>query len=703
MNVWEKRLKAKRFFVLVLTLLLSINSTLVFIGSRTSANIVLNEDFSDLSDWNLIFGSWTASNGIIQGGNSSGAAVGWIGDKEWSNYIVTVNVRILSSSDEASVIVRYSDLDSYYLLSLGASGFKYSITKIESGVDTLLASFGSAGEIEVNRWYVLAAQVICGTLVMFVDGQEVLQVQDESLSAGAVGLVTWNGYMEAKDLIVQSLGWYKVYNNTQGGTHNELANDIIQTNDGGFAIAGQRRYYYGGNGPTRPTDSFLLLKTDANGNALWNYTYPAGAHSGASKIIGTIDGGFALLGHNYPSIIKIGDEYQELGETPMLIKTDSEGKQLWQQVYSPLNYSGGLWTPRILSSIVETGDGGYVMVGTIYSNLTSVSSMYDFWLVKTDSTGVMLWYKMYGNINYDEQGSTIIETSDGGLAFAGCTNSSGSKDFILIKTDSFGNVLWERTYGGMSDEVATSLIQLQDGGYALCGGNLFVRTDANGIVISEKTFNGNIKSMTETIDGNLFLNGNVFSGSWIAEISVTGEIKLTKTLPHFWSSTRFIQTVDLGYATVNAMSVGEGYFSDLGDITLVKFSSDFMEDPTGKIAAPETTATPTPTPTPSPSPSISPTPTASPTPSPSPSQILTATPTPSPTSTAAPTQSPTSTPTANPTLSPTTKPTGPPTPTTQPTSTPTVPELSTLIAITALIIAGSIAAIITLRKRKNIT
>jgi hypothetical protein len=117
----------------------------------------------------------------------------------------------------------------------------------------------------------------------------------------------------------------------------------------------------------------------------------------------------------------------------------------------------------------------------------------DFWLIKTDAAGKMQWNQTYGGPNGD-YGFSLVATSDGGYAVAGSTYSFGAGKFDswLVKTDAAGNMEWNRTYGGAGSDIAASLGETLDGGYALAGytyligaGNSdlwLVKTDEQGVI-----------------------------------------------------------------------------------------------------------------------------------------------------------------------------------------------------------------------------
>ena len=123
----------------------------------------------------------------------------------------------------------------------------------------------------------------------------------------------------------------------------------------------------------------------------------------------------------------------------------------------------------IAYSVVQTTDGGYALAG--YTGIVNLRG--DFWLVKTDSAGKMLWNRQYGG-SYEEFGAySLVQLSDGGYALAGglglAEPMNAVRDFLLVRADSSGAQLWNRTYGGSSDDYATSMVKTNDGAYVLIG------------------------------------------------------------------------------------------------------------------------------------------------------------------------------------------------------------------------------------------
>lgn len=115
---------------------------------------------------------------------------------------------------------------------------------------------------------------------------------------------------------------------------------------------------------------------------------------------------------------------------------------LWSRTY-------GGDEDEVAADVIQTSDGGFLLTGYTFS---FGSDPEDLWVVKTDSNGDSIWSKTYGGEEH-EAGSAIISTSDGGYAIAGHTmsNSAGLWDLWLLKIDSLGDSIWSVRYGGSAE------------------------------------------------------------------------------------------------------------------------------------------------------------------------------------------------------------------------------------------------------------
>jgi hypothetical protein len=238
----------------------------------------------------------------------------------------------------------------------------------------------------------------------------------------------------------------------------------------------------------------------------WSQTYIGAGSGGANSMVQADDGGYVLAGS---MDVSTGNGVIT-GRNVWLIKTDSIGNILWDQTYP------GALSFTDPNSIVKTSNGGYLVAcGTSIAD----GWPYEPWIIKIDSNGNLLWNKTYGGIENDAAVSAI-QTADGGYAVIGTTNPS-SKAW-LVKTDSNGNRLWNKTYGGDYLNGVDSIVQTIDGGYTIAGssspsGNIaeswLFRTDSNGTMLWSKTYadatSATPNKLIQTTDGGYALAGSV--------------------------------------------------------------------------------------------------------------------------------------------------------------------------------------------------
>ncbi|MFA5365551.1 MAG: hypothetical protein WC325_10275 [Candidatus Bathyarchaeia archaeon] len=237
------------------------------------------------------------------------------------------------------------------------------------------------------------------------------------------------------------------WNQTYGGTGQDPAAALIQTTDGGYALAGTTNSYGAGG------NDYWLVKTDKNGNVEWNQTYGGAKVDEAVALAQTADKGYALGG--YTNSYGAGDwDY-------WLVKTYENGTVEWTQTY------GGIAQDKT-TDMIQTKDGGYALIGTSIS--FTDGTHWDMWVVKTDKNGNTQWNQTYGGTK-DELAGDIIQTSDQGYALTGSTYSygSGEVDFWLVKTDKNGNMQHNWAFGGTKIDEVTSVIQATDESYVMVG------------------------------------------------------------------------------------------------------------------------------------------------------------------------------------------------------------------------------------------
>jgi hypothetical protein len=218
----------------------------------------------------------------------------------------------------------------------------------------------------------------------------------------------------------------------------------------------------------------------------------------------------------------------------------------------------------------QTSDGGFVIVGSVYGGGAGLSDVY---LVKTDSTGALLWTKKYGGQFWDD-GTSVQQTTDGGYIIAGLSDSFSpdtSNDVYLIRTDSFGDTLWTKTFGLTGDQRAYSVQQTIDGGYIIAGGYL-IKTDVNGVITWSKSYSGTLGffSVQQTADSGYIITGGATGvGSsldvYLMKTGVSGTPLWSKTFGGNSTDRGYSvrQTTDGGYIITGATEINNPAYSDV--------------------------------------------------------------------------------------------------------------------------------------------
>jgi hypothetical protein len=369
-----------------------------------------------------------------------------------------------------------------------------------ASADGVISKAVSASVSEANLWaatYGNNGDDLLNAILQTNDGGYIAAGYKFSLSEGnAMWLIKFdpNG----------GIAWEKTY----AGMASTNSSSIQQTNDGGYIVAGGRVLRLDENGtiiwqkeyvPTISITSIqgtvdggyivsggfydvtgyfitAFLKLDSGGGISWYKTFDIGLHTNPGLIHQTSDGGF----------IAIGDVISSLSDGSLdawILKLDSNGDITWQKTF------GYPSTGVNLFSIEQTTDGGYVATGWIGF------PAYDAWLLKLNANGSTAWQKSYGSSGYVYGAWSVQQTNDAGYIVSGTISQFGS-DFRgawILKTDTDGNINWQKSYGTNSDWGLDSIQQTSDGGYIAVGAQ-------NRSYVG--TFSRDVDALVLKLDGN---------------------------------------------------------------------------------------------------------------------------------------------------------------------------------------------------------
>lgn len=332
-----------------------------------------------------------------------------------------------------------------------------------------------------------------------------------------------------------------LWSNTYGGSDDDVGEKVIQTNDGGFIIAG---YSKSDNGDASNNEGFhdnWIIRLTANGDILWEKSFGFSGHDHAYSVLQTTDGGFFMTG--FLDVTASGGEGNNRSNNALhgigefwCHKLDQDGNIEWRR------YFGGSSNDRSYDAI-QANDGGYVITGFSESNdfdITNSKGSYDYWVIKLNNNGDLLWEKSLGGTEID-QSRAIVKTNDNNYIVAGNSfstdgdNSSnyGSSDFLLVKIDDDGETLWSKNYGGTDFDYATSIKKSSNGfivsGYSKSSDNQLtsnygdndfwvLKINYEGGLLWQKNFGGSKLDFAfdaiETLEGNIIIVGETESNDF---------------------------------------------------------------------------------------------------------------------------------------------------------------------------------------------
>jgi hypothetical protein len=352
-----------------------------------------------------------------------------------------------------------------------------------------------------------------------------------------------------------------LWDRTFGGSGDDLAHSVRQTTDEGFIIVGQTASFGAGS------DDVWLIKTDTEGNHQWDRTFGDTRGDAGLDVLQTGDGGYVVTGYV--------DSYEPYPSVLWLIKTDAEGNVLWDRKFGGggseygqsiieahdggyviavpgmgliKTDSNGIMQRRLTSasysSVKQTSDGGYIATGCIPAQ--SADSL-DVRLTKFYPDFVEQWTRSFDGINYgssEDYGKSVEQTSDGGYIIAAETTGFGERgrEGWLIKTDSDGEMEWDRRIGGAGDDYVSQMINLSDNHYIIAGttesygegGDAWLLKVARVQWDKPIYARGWVYSVDQASDGGYILTGctwqDPYYDVWLAKTDANGTVEWNRSL-----------------------------------------------------------------------------------------------------------------------------------------------------------------------------
>ncbi|AKA35073.1 hypothetical protein [Flagellimonas lutaonensis] len=398
------------------------------------------------------------------------------------------------------------------------------------------------------------------------------------------------------------LAWMKNF----GGSGEDTAQAVVKTSDGGYAILGYTNSTDGDiMNKSLAVNDYWLLKLDADGNLLWSKTYGGSKDDRGQSVIETGDGGFAIVGY---AMSDDGDGSNNEGfHDNWILRLDATGNILWEKSFGFSGHDHSY-------DVVQTADGGFFFAGFLDVTQSGGEGNFgkggyltrhgvgEFWGTKLDAQGNLQWRRYFGGTNNDRAYGVVV-AHDGGFVMAGASESDdfditdpkGSYDFWVVKVDKNGTLVWQRSLGGSGIDIARDITKTADGGYMVVGHTFsvdadvsknngesdvwLVKLDDNGNMLWQKTFGGSefdaAESISPTIDGGFLIAGNAKSNDGhLSENNGENDLWLMKTDGNgnlVWQQTYGGSGLDYGFAALenedgSIVLVGETQSADIPEI-----------------------------------------------------------------------------------------------------------------------------------------
>ena len=363
-------------------------------------------------------------------------------------------------------------------------------------------------------------------------------------SSGATGSKTSTNF-GAQDFWVLRLDadGNKLWERSFGGAGDDGITSLQQTSDGGFILGGCSRSGVSGNKTNSNFGGydFWVVRLDTNGDKVLERIFGGTGDDILYGMQQTTDGGFILGGYSISDASGNKTSPNFGAYDFWVVRLDASGNKLWDRSFGGSSYDA-------IASLQQTADGGFILGGFTQSgadgNKTSASlGSRDFWAVRLDTNGNPLWDRSFGGSGFDDL-TSLQQTFDGGFILSGYSQSSpsgnktspnfGSYDFWVVRLDSTGNELWDRSFGGTGQDVPVSIRQTSAGGFIVGGSATsgtggsktsfgqggydcwVVRLDANGNQLWDPSFGGtgddSLSNLERTMDGGYILGGYSLSG-----------------------------------------------------------------------------------------------------------------------------------------------------------------------------------------------
>lgn len=281
-------------------------------------------------------------------------------------------------------------------------------------------------------------------------GNSVTVDPDGNIIVAGYNYSTSKGY-EAALMKVNAETGTVIWDTMYGNSYSDAFYSVKSTHERGYIAVGFS------NKANASSPGMMALITDANGKILASKQYGNGANSQAFNVISLDGGGYMLAGYIQKSSSGDRDIY--------LVKINNLGDTLWTSTIGAKGNNPSDTIHDAAYAVVSAPDGGYFVTGSLKGYESYGGKIF---LMKVSATGDSLWTRKY----YTGIGFSLALTQDKlGIAIAGSIQNGNNQDIFLLKTDLEGNLVWPaiKTFGGSGFEYGATMVETSDGGFAITG------------------------------------------------------------------------------------------------------------------------------------------------------------------------------------------------------------------------------------------
>ncbi len=246
---------------------------------------------------------------------------------------------------------------------------------------------------------------------------------------------------------------------TYGGTGDDIANSIVATADSGFIIAGRTNSTNGDVSQSFGANDMWVVKIDSIGNIEWESSFGGSGNDAANSIIQSFSGDYVVTGYNNSNAVACGGAMS-------IIKIDQDGELIWENCYG----SNWGYSSHYANAIKETTDSGYITNG--FKPQFGPGNRTGMYIVKTTINGQQEWVNTYTTSASYPDGKDISITMDGGYVAAGTADDPigfSYNNFHAYKMNSAGSTEWIAQVRANNTDHAFSINQLPNGNYLIAG------------------------------------------------------------------------------------------------------------------------------------------------------------------------------------------------------------------------------------------